>query len=288
MFTYTIFVNEEHSCCNLGLKVGMKDWIDIFLGLSLVSDHGHVVPLISDWMCRCGWQRSCSGLVTTRQSGWASPGSECVTGWQQRCVVLHQHLSPIEPHVQCSLPTIVISLWSETEREAKGLFCFSERIHRVGWLSVFWLYSFLQNEHVVDFIFAHSQNIGRLSGRPRYDSATGTVTLIYDRGEKCPETDKNATTRIIFKCEPGLSQVVTFATLAKKKRNVDSWCFIQALVKEICFVDRVRLCWRRSRKIASTSFLGQQMSSVQKESHRNRLIVNLLIPGPWTSTICHL
>ena len=52
------------------------------------------------------------------------------------------------------------------------------------------------------------QSIGRLNERPKFDSSNGKVTITYDHGEKCTTNpEKNATSRIVFSCENGPSQV---------------------------------------------------------------------------------
>ena len=47
-----------------------------------------------------------------------------------------------------------------------------------------------------------------MNERPTFDSSNGKVTIIYNHGEKCTTNpEKNSTSRIVFSCKNGASQV---------------------------------------------------------------------------------
>lgn len=58
------------------------------------------------------------------------------------------------------------------------------------------------------FFFCIFQSLGKLKNRPYKDKSTGKIVLEYSHGSQCPhDPHKNASTRIVFSCNPGPDQV---------------------------------------------------------------------------------
>ena len=50
--------------------------------------------------------------------------------------------------------------------------------------------------------------MGKLKNRPYKDKATGKIVLEYSHGSQCPHNpQQNASTKIVFSCNPGPDQV---------------------------------------------------------------------------------
>ena len=151
--------------------------------------------------------------------------------------------------------------------------------------------------------FTFLQSIGRLNERPTFDSSNGKVTIIYNHGEKCTTNpEKNSTSRIVFSCKNGASQVhnnviINYIEATNSVRSTFFFCWVKKLRNQgkerllleilavvfafstfsvnyfwrksmfIGFIFQLtglHRYWKKSLTTVSTYFPGQQMWSVQK------------------------